>query len=90
METGGGLRLSEPAIMQDVWIDGIGNVERLAANVYRVLLYRTRQPCGCKEPEHEAMISIIASTTTLAAMLAVFNMLGGDCPSEAEVAALLQ
>ena len=67
------LRLVETTVLPDVWIDGIGKIEKIAADTYRLLLYRTRRPIEGGPDEHEVVLSVVASGSSAGAALALVN-----------------
>lgn len=60
------LRLIEPTIVQDVWVDGIGRVEMLSADACRVYWYRIRRPTdGDRTPYGELVATFLTTLSHL-------------------------
>jgi hypothetical protein len=88
---GGRLHLIETTTVPDVWIDGIGKIEQIAADTYRLLLYRTRRPLEGGPDEHELMLSVLASGASMRAALTTVSatVMSGTTIDVLEIAALM-
>jgi hypothetical protein len=62
------LRLIDNALLEDVWIDGIGKIEQISSGTYRILLYRDRRAMDGSDVDHEIRLSVLVSMNALEAI----------------------
>jgi hypothetical protein len=72
-------KLTEPAVVPDVWIDGIGKIEKIGPETFRFLLYRTKNPITDQgEREYEIVLSVHTTAKNVQSMLLLARFIGWD------------
>jgi hypothetical protein len=70
-------KLTEPAVVPDVWIDGIGKIEKIGPETFRFLLYRTKEPVsGQGEREYEIVLSVLTTAKAVHSMMLLARFVG--------------
>ncbi len=70
-------RLTEPTVVPDVWIDGIGKIEKIGPETFRFLLYRAKEPIGDhSEREYEIVLSVLTTAQGVQGMIQWAHVLG--------------
>jgi hypothetical protein len=62
------LALTEPAVILDTFVSGVGDVEEIAPNLFRVTYYTKQKDAYSGEPSLVVVAKFIATAETLAAM----------------------
>jgi hypothetical protein len=62
------LALCEPAVVMDTFVTGVGDVEEIAPNLYRVTYYAKQKDAYSGEPSFVVVAKFIATFETLVGM----------------------
>lgn len=64
------LQLTEPCVIPDTYVSGVGGVEELAPNLFRVTYYAKQRDCYSGETQMVAVAKFIVTFETMLAMSA--------------------